>query len=525
MERFRKVSGEYADYLRDESRVAGYADTISFPSDERELLEDVLRCVEGRVPINIQGARTGLSGGASPQGGHILNLGRMNRMLGLRYDAAEDRYLLRVQPGVLLSEVRKALLTKAFDVASWDDASKEALLCMRPGEWIFGPDPTEPTASIGGMAACNASGSRSVYYGPVREHVEALRAVLSNGRVTALSRGMRADGMRFELPLEGGGTFSGILPDYTPPATKDAGYWIRPDMDLLDLFIGSMGTLGVISELTIRLCRAPAAIFGLTAFFPNDYASIDYVRVLRGEKLDDKPTFPWKPTVLEFFDQRALDMVVRFKAVTPSFSQIQDLPEGYESAVYVEFNLDEAAKIFPMLERLSEVIVSLGGDPDNTWVADRPQKLDKLIFFRHTVPECVNLVVAENQKKDPVITILSADMAVPDWRIVDVYEMYRRDMIENGVEWILFGHIGETHYHPNLFAKDRDEYERSLRLFEKWAAKVREWGGSITAEHGVGKLKKNLARILYGPENLKKLRAFKRSMDPFGLLSPGNIID
>lgn len=526
MELIRNMSEDYAAYLRDESQLIGYADTISFPKNEAEMLEAVRYCLANNIPINIQGARTGLSGGASPQGGHILNTSQMNKILGMRYDAENDTYYLRVQPGVLLTQLRKALANKSFVVADWDQASLDALSRIKPGQLIFGPDPTEPTASIGGMAACNASGSRSLFYGPVREHVEALRVILADGSLTELRRGqVFAQGLAFTLPLCDGGELRGMLPDYTTPQTKDAGYYIKPDMDMLDLFIGSMGTLGIISELEISLCPAYKLNWGLTAFLPDDLASINYTRILRGEKLPGLPAFPYRLTAIEFFDKQTLDMVVRQKAITPSFQQLQELPPDYHSAIYAEFNENDSESMWPTLEKLAEIITAVGGNPENTWVADGPRNLEKLIFFRHTVPECVNLIVAENKKYDPNITILSADMAVPDQYILDVYHMYHDDMAALDTGWIIFGHIGETHYHPDIFPRNKREYDEGMAVFESWARQVREWGGTITAEHGIGKLKKNLARIMYGEENLAKLQAFRRSMDPKGLLSPGNMID
>lgn len=526
MDLIKNLTEAYAAYLRDESRAVGYADTISFPKTEAEIVEIVKYCAQRDIPINIQGSRTGLSGGASPQGGHVLNLSRMGKILGLRYDAGKGAYYLRVQPGVLLLQVRKALETKNFDISGWDAASKAALSQIKPGELIFGPDPTEPTAALGGMAACNASGSRSLLYGPMRDHVEKLRVVLADGSVTALCRGgTRAKGLSFELPLAGGGVFRGVMPDYKTPQTKDAGFFIKPDMEMIDLFIGSMGTLGVISELELRLCGAPAHQWGVTAFLPDDYAAIEYVRILRGERRPGKPAFSHKPAAIEFFDKQTLDMVVRQKAFTPSFRQLQELPAAYASAIYAEFNEESEAAMWGTLEALCDVLVSVGGDPADSWVANGLRNMEKLIFFRHTVPECVNLIVDENKKQNPDITILSADMAVPDQYIQEVYDMYHNDLAAKCRQWIIFGHIGETHYHPDIFPKTNEEYDAGMGIFEDWARQVRQWGGTITAEHGVGKLKKNLARILYGEENYEKLRRFKRSMDPKYLLSPGNIID
>ena len=338
----------YRNYLFDESRTMGRADYIAFPRNEAELVEAVRFAHDNHVPLTAQGARTGLAGGASPQGGMILNLSRMNRILGIRRDE-EGRFLLRVQPGVALTTVRKALKNKSFDVSGWDEESRETLKDVRAGALFFSPDPTEPTASIGGMASCNACGARSFLYGCTRKHVNALRAVLADGRVTELMRGReRARGRDFELPCTDGSVVRGRLPDFDTPDIKDAGYLLRADMELIDLFLGSQGTLGVISELELILLPSPALLCGVTAFFPDDENALQYVYAMK--------KFDPKPASIEFFDKRALDLVEAQKAETPAFRQLQPLPENYCCAVYVEFNLDDKDGLCPVLEKLAPVI-------------------------------------------------------------------------------------------------------------------------------------------------------------------------
>ncbi len=114
------------------------------------------------MEITTQGARTGLAASAVPFGGHIINLSKMNKVTGARYDHENDRFFLRVQPGVLLKEVRKYLANKSFVTMDWDEQSREALNNMEKNQWFYSTDPTEISASIGGMAACNASGAKSL---------------------------------------------------------------------------------------------------------------------------------------------------------------------------------------------------------------------------------------------------------------------------------------------------------------------------------------------------------------------------
>ncbi len=200
----------YADYLHDESRRVGHAEKIVFPKSTPEVCE----VVKLHDRITIQGGRTGITGGCVPDGGLILNLSRMNAI----GEIEGDRII--VQPGALLSAVRAAI----------------------KGSGLFFPsDLTETTASIGGMVANNASGARSFHYGSIRNWIQALDVVLANGETVRVERGVnRASGSMFKL-----GGIEGTLPSIRMPKVKNAaGYFVKPDMDLVDLFIGAEGCSG-----------------------------------------------------------------------------------------------------------------------------------------------------------------------------------------------------------------------------------------------------------------------------------------
>ena len=511
----------FASYLSDESRTQGQAEYIAFPRSEEEIAQVLRWCAQHGVPVTAQGGMTGLAGGASPQGGLALNLSRMDRILGLRRDSG-GTWLLRVQPGVRLLQVRKALKEKSFQISQWDEASVAALRDFRPGEAFFSPDPTETTASIGGMAACNASGARSYLYGATRTKIHALRVVLTDGSVTALERGVhRARGREALLPLTDGSTRRVLLPEFETPPIKDAGFYLRRDMDLVDLFMGSQGLFGIISELELELTPSPALLWGVTAFLPDHAAALRYVRALKGQEGDPLPD---RPAAIEFFDRRALRLVEEQKAETPAFRQLQELPEDYNCAVYAEFNPRDPSLFLPTLSALSDTLRRLGGDPERTWVARNERELEKLLFFRHTVPETIDLIVEKNRKNDPCITILSTDMAVDDAHFETLFHRYERDLDACNMPCLLFGHIGENHVHPNLLARTREEWERGHRLFEEWAAFVASMGGTITAEHGAGKIKRKLEAIMMGPEKMAQLWELKRQLDPQLLLGPGNVL-
>lgn len=182
----KPFTDEFEEYGRDESRASGEASSISFPTTEDEVRAILEKLHAERVSVTVQGARTGLAAGAVPHGGHILNTSRMNRYLGLRRDD-EGHFLLRVEPGVVLSELRKQLGKKMLPTAGWDQASLKAYEEFQEAlEQFFPTDPTEASACLGGMAACNASGARSYAYGPMRPHITGLHVALTDGDLVEL---------------------------------------------------------------------------------------------------------------------------------------------------------------------------------------------------------------------------------------------------------------------------------------------------------------------------------------------------
>jgi D-lactate dehydrogenase (cytochrome) len=513
------VEVDYPDYLRDESRRVGRAETISFPTTEEELvgvLSDIRKA--GGTLLTVQGARTGITGGAVPDGGHVLNLSRMNRVLGLSRADSEDTFLITVQPGVLLADLRQFIEKKEFDTAGWSDNSLDALagLNEKDTRFFFPPDPTETSASIGGMVACNASGARSLFYGPTRKYVERARVIMVDGSALDLRRRIhRAVGRTFSLETDTGRVISGALPTYSMPKVKSAaGYFVEDDMDILDLFIGSEGTLGIVSEIELRLVPSPETVWGVMTFFPEEQAALHFVRELKTANC---------PTAMEFFDCRVLALLREQKRTNPAFKEIPDIPVDWNTAVYVEFHGNDADSVENAVMEMSETMTECGGDGDATWLADNDRELERLKAFRHAVPEAVNLLIDERRKKEPGLTKLGTDLAVPDSALEEMIGLYHKTLDEHGLAYVVFGHIGDNHLHVNIIPDSLVQYEQGRNLYIEWARAAIGLGGTVSAEHGIGKLKKPLLLEMYGEDGIEQMRQLKRLFDPEGLFNPGNL--
>lgn len=529
-----KISKEYDEYMRDESRKTGNADSISFPKTEPEIIEIMKGCRNENRKVTIQGARTGITAGAVPQGGHVLNLAGMNRITGLRYDNVSDAFYVTVQPGVLLVDLRKAVSNKDFDTEGWQEHSLRALEMMKSSaDYLLPPDPTETSASIGGMVACNASGARSYRYGPTRNYVESLRVVLPDGSVLSLRRGgQRAKGRRFSLTTDTGRVVSGDLPEYTMPDVKNAsGYYVKDNMDLIDLFIGSEGTLGIISQVELRLIKEPAEIWGLMFFFHEEESAVKFVKALRkdsseassagGGKASDDMGFC--PAAIEYFNGDALELLRVQKESNAAFSNITCVDRKFNSAVYVELHGNNEDDVMESMGEALERAENCGGCESDTWVASTPQLMENMKLFRHAVPEAVNLLIDQRRKEDPDITKLGTDMAVPDDRLEEVMQMYKASLAEAGFDSVMFGHIGNNHIHVNILPRTMEEYGRGKELYAKWAQKVLDAGGTVSAEHGIGKLKVSFLRMMYGQEGINGMMAVRNAFDPGNILNKGNL--
>ena len=498
---FEAVQRDYPDYLRDESRSTGQAHCITFPRSQAELLQHLKYAAVRGLAITIQGARTGITGGAVPDGGQILNLTRLNSIGDVR-ERADGTASVTVEAGAILADVREV---------------------VRKAGWFLTPDPTEVSASIGGMIACNASGARSFYYGATRNYVDRLRIVLADGDVLELVRGeRRADGRIFALTTQGGRDIVGTLPTYPLPAVKSAaGYFVEDDMDLVDLFIGAEGTLGIVAEADLKLIPVPGAIWGVQAFLPSEAAATEMVRGLK--KLNDSSECAAQFVALEFADSRALDLLREQKENNPAFGQIPNLAPQWDTGVYVEIHGSSEADAEEAVMLMSELMVECGGDEDATWLASDERELERLKAFRHALPEAVNLVIDDRRKSEPTLTKLGTDLAVPDEHLEETLAMYHRDLDAAGLEHVVFGHIGDNHLHVNILPATLADYQRGKELYLKWARKVVENGGTVSAEHGIGKLKTSMLHEMFGDSGIAEMRVLKKVFDPDNRLNPGNL--
>ncbi len=492
-----RVEQEFPDYLRDESRRVGSAESISFPTSASEIREHLAYVRAQEEPVTVQGARTGITAGAVPEGGHVLSLSRMKQIVSIRVGESAS---VVVQPGLSLAELRTAVREETR------------------GTLFFPPDPTETSASVGGMISCNASGARSFFYGPFRRYVTALRVMLVDGSSLVLRRGIsRAHKRRFEITTESGQNLRSSLPSYRLPAVKNAsGYYVADEMDLVDLFVGAEGTLGIVYEAELRLLPNPPVQFGLLACLPDEESALAVVKQVR--QRDRALPEQGGLVAIEFFDHGALDLVQDEPAALDLGHRQCEGP-----ALYFEYHGAGDDFVENRVSGLGQSLEEHGADLDNAWLASGDREMERLKAFRHAVPEAVNREIGERKKAAPDITKLGTDLAVPDDHLGAIMALYREGLARLGLEHVIFGHIGDNHLHVNILPRSADEYERGKTLYRAWTRAALRMGGTVSAEHGVGKLKRDMLEEMYGPPAIEEMRQLKNCFDPLGLLNRGNL--
>ncbi|MFM8178213.1 MAG: FAD-binding oxidoreductase [Candidatus Kapaibacterium sp.] len=477
----------FASYLIDASNTRGDAAGVFVPGTIDEVREAVRSCHEERRPLHIAGNGTGLVGGRVPAGGAVISLERLREH--------------SIDTGA-----RRGSVQSGLSMREWQESVSRAGL-------LYPPDPTEWSAAMGGTFATNASGARTFRYGPTRRYVEGLHVILADGQSLTLQRGecVARDGV-LHLRTDEGTAYHVPVPRYTMPATRKhaAGYFAAPDMDAVDLFIGSEGTLGLIVEAQVRLVPEPEKVVGMIVFFADSEDVLDAVERLRGTASDAADATRLQPRLVEFFDVHALAMI------RPRYPQI---PTRARAALWIESEVDEADEdaVFAAWNGFLESVTDMSQE---TWFASDARRHAELRAFRHALPSAVYERVS-----DAGSTKIGTDIAVPPSMFRSFFSFYHELFREHGVDYVLFGHIGDCHLHANIFANDAHTHRRMTAVYDLCIEEGLRLGGTVSAEHGIGKLKKRYLHALYGDDGIAQMRAVKRTLDPQGILSPGNMFD
>lgn len=430
------------DYAHDEvalsERIMHYPDVVVKPGSTEEVSKIVRLAKKNRIPITPRGAGTGLSGGCVPtHGGIVLSLERMNRII----EIDEENFTVTVEAGARLMDIFEAVEAKGL---------------------FFPPHPGDISAMVGGTIATNAGGARAVKYGVMRNFVRGVEVVLPDGEI-----------------MELGGKI-----------VKDcSGY------SLLNLFIGSEGTLGIITKGTLRLMAPPSSSIMLIVPYNSIHDAIKSVpAILKTGVL---------PITLEFIEESVIGPTEELTGKKWPFMK----SEAY-LMIIVDSTSEEEVMNIGM--KLTEVCMENGAI--DAFVVDTPSRQEELLEFRGMFYEAL---------KDNMVEIL--DISVPPSRIAEYVDGTKKLSKEYGISLPTYGHAGDGNVHTHIM-KDEGWMEK----YEELRYKIHELGvslgGTITGEHGVGLTKKDYL-MKFEPEKVELMRSIKKAMDPDNIMNPGKIVD
>jgi len=511
-----------ASYLVDAANYpGGHAQAVYIPASEGE----VAHVVKTFGSVLAVGARSSLTGGATPAGDVVLSTE------ALRDIEVLSSHRVRVGAGVQLAELQEVL---------------------RARDLYYPPIPTYDGATVGGTVATNAAGAATFKYGTTRDWIEAITVVLAGGEALDIRRGDhvalapqegRAAGGKqyFEIEFSSGRIARVPVPTYRMPDVpkRSAGYFAEPGMDLVDLFIGAEGTLGVVTSVELRVVPGRPSWFAALVPVGDDTAAIELVASLR-----EASRRTWSGgddgvdvAAVEYMDRRCLELLredgtdsQRGVALAPDAGAAVIVQAELEQGTTREQAFDQIAafddgRIDTPLQRLCLLLARRGLLATAVPVLPGEEERRTALFrIREAVPEAVNRRVREAQRSvDPSISKSGGDVIVPFDAFGDALAEYRRILEARGLDYAIWGHISDGNVHPNVIARSAEEMRAARGAQLEIGMAAIALGGCPMSEHGVGRnaVKQELLTRLYGADGIGEMRAVKRALDPNGVLARG----
>lgn len=486
----KKDKLEIQSFLEDAARFQGDCDAVYFPENNTDIFEILNEANKLKKRITIAGNGTGLTGARVPEGGIVISMSKMNKIIEIN---SAEKYAV-VQPAVILSDFQKDVTSKGL---------------------FYPPDPTEQNCFIGATIATNSSGAKSFKYGPTRNYVLELNVILSSGEVLMLKRGEKfSDGNKLKLVAESGLQIEIDLPNYLIPNTKhSAGYFTKNNMDAIDLFIGSEGTLGIITEAKLKLLTLSDNLISGILFFNNESDAFDFVDDARTQSINSRAAnneTNINARGIEFFDYFSLQFLKE------DYQQIND---NHKAAIWFEQEINSETEDL-LFEKWTSLIEKYNADIENSWFATNNSELEKFKTFRHEISVKATEYISQNG-----IHKVGTDTAVLVEHFRKYYTEMTKTVSENNIKYICYGHIGDSHLHLNMLPKTQNEFDLANTLYAKFCKRAVQLGGTVSAEHGIGKMKRSSLFDMYGETNIKQMALIKRKLDTNNLLGIGNIFN
>jgi D-lactate dehydrogenase (cytochrome) len=467
-------------FLHDAAHVpGGHASGVTFP----RTTDEVAAAVASAVHVLPVGAQSSLTGGATPRGDIVLSTRALTKVEVL---PSEQR--VSVGAGVPLAELQRALAADGL---------------------YYPPVPTYDGAFVGGTLSTNAAGAATFKYGSARRWVHGLTVVLADGSVLTLERGQRLAETLVPVP-------SYVMPDVPK---LSAGYYAKPGMDLVDLFVGSEGTLGIVAEAVLRVIPLPRSCSALVTCASDEQAVVVTTALRDAARQAWQGSGPLDVAAIEYMDARALALVP-----DEAFAHA-GVARPRARCVLLLVQIEVPGEEEDALEAFADILAA--GDADGDPVLALPgddRGAARMYELREAVPSSVNRhVAAVKARVHPGIHKTAGDMIVPFDRLQASIELYRHIFEAHALRYAIWGHASDGNLHPNVVPETLLDVEKGEEAILEIAREVMAMGGAPLAEHGVGRsaLKQRLLREMYGERGIAEMRAVKRALDPGWKLSSG----
>jgi D-lactate dehydrogenase (cytochrome) len=469
------------EYIRDAANYVGSADIVYIPETVEEIAPLLRECYSANKPITISAARTGLTGGGVPLSGVLISTERLDKILAVNIE--NNTALL--EPGVRIQNFHNEL---------------------KLHNRIYPSNPTETWSTIGGNVATNASGAKTFRYGPTRNFVNYLELVLADGDEIHIKRGEHfAKSYEASLSTISGRKIEFMIPKVKVPLSSKnaAGFHLRENMDLIDLFIGSEGTLGLVKKIGLDILPVPEEVLSAVVFFDERNNLLNFVETLRNGNVGGL-----EARLIEYFDKNSLALLSDHHS---------DIPKEAVGAVWIEIEV-ASSQLDELMSSLYSLTLEHTDLIDSTWVATTDKEREKITQFRHNLPLSVNeLLTKYGQQK------IYTDTAVPVDNFRDYYNTMYEKLNAMGLDYVVFGHIGNCHLHANLFVKNEDDKRKAIDFYNEMVSLAIQSGGTFSAEHGVGKIKRPFMQMMYSEAEISGMKAIKKAFDPKLLLGQNTL--
>ena len=440
------------DFFHDEMPIygEGQPELVVDATNAEEIAKVVKICNDNKIPVVPRGAGTGLTGaGVSRHGGVMINMQSMNKIL----DYDEENMVVRVQPGVLLNDLAEDCLSKGY---------------------MYPPDPGEKFATLGGNVATNAGGMRAVKYGTTRNYVRSMEVVTPTGEIT---------------------TFGATV------SKTSTGYSLK------DLMIGSEGTLGIITELTLKIIPAPKETMSLIVPYEDLDTCISTVPQLFKANLN--------PQAIEFMEKEIVNMSEIYIGKSTFPKELEGIDIG--AYLLITFDDEDEDALNDIVEQAAEVLVDNGAI--DVLVADTPNSIRDAWAARSSFLEAI-----ETQNK----LLDECDVVVPVTKIAEYINFVNKESESYMFNVKSFGHAGDGNLHIYTLSNEEDKLDQFKEEVDKFMdviyKKAYDLGGKISGEHGIGNGKKKYLKSFEGNVNIEIMRGIKKAFDPNMILNPDKVI-